>query len=216
MGDSVVEVETTDAAADASDAVSETASDAALDYASDSAFDLAALEGELQAGSAAPSSSAQQIASKADEIEIGVEEFLSESLVTEASHVLESAKAEEKLAQRREARERMERVEKRAQEILKELECETRHEEEIRELEAAISTADEPVGEHSPEEDARERGEEEEEEAPYVADDTEFIDKALASSKMGGLKEEIDLIERCLKLGHTPDAFAMYLRGIDD
>ena len=215
MGDSVVEVETTDAAADASDAVSETASDAALDYASDSAFDLAALEGELQAGSAAPSSSAQQIASKADEIEIGVEEFLSESLVTEASHVLESAKAEEKLAQRREARERMERVEKRAQEILKELESVTRHEEEIRELEAAISTADEPVGEPSPEEDARERGEEEAE-APYVADDTEFIDKALASSKMGGMKEEIDLIERCLKLGHTPDAFAMYLRGIDD
>ena len=168
-------------------------------------------------------------------MEATVERFLDESLLDDFKstplHTLESV-----LEQRKEADERRTRISERAEQLMQEELAKERHEKEVRDLQAAITETAEPP----PSRPTKAKGGGAATAAapavakadnpfsieasltgagksknlkPYVYNHTEFVTATDANRHLQGLRQENEMLRRCLQEPRKPGAFDSYLRA---
>lgn len=165
----------------------------------------------------APEHDVHSIASRAAEFEATVERFLDEAIISDVSSAMSGAAVDETLEIRREQQSRMQRVHERATQLMEEHVAKNRHAQEVRELEEAVSISRRPVSmgkqpaakQSAAEAPSARRAREPK---PYVADLTEFVGQAEADRSIQTLRQENDLLRRCLEDKNRPQAFNAYLK----
>jgi len=169
-----------------------------------------------------------RLAQEANEIEASIERFLDEALITEMREAPLTT-MEDVMEERRSRELSTARVHDRAKELLKEELSKAEHERDVEELERAVAASKQPASDASKAGAASEESETSRLHAeapvklngagcskglkPYLADLTEFVPEGEASRKARTLREENDLLRKCLADAGNPRAFEGYLRN---
>lgn len=164
-----------------------------------------------------------EVAAQATAHEAVVERFLDESLISDMSDAMSSAAVDETLDNRREQQLRQKRLHDRAIELMQEELAKERHAKEVRELSDAVSASREPekpaqgfkgkaAAAAAPDAGKPKARAKEREFKPYVADLTDFVGETEANRSMQALKQENELLKKCMADPKNPRAFSGYLR----
>mmetsp|Transcript_10214 Transcript_10214/g.33840 ORF Transcript_10214/g.33840 Transcript_10214/m.33840 type:complete len:185 (-) Transcript_10214:179-733(-) len=165
----------------------------------------------------AMNSRASEIAARASRFDAEVEQFLDEQIIGDIHSAADAEEREAALRQRREQRAARARISERAAELLQAELTRERHETELHQLQEAVASNRDARPPTPAGSGARAAGAAAGRVAkPYVADLTNFVSEAEAASSARALREENELLRRCLSgTAAKPDAFQSYLNALE-
>ncbi|KAL1529851.1 hypothetical protein AB1Y20_000782 [Prymnesium parvum] len=185
-------------------------------------------DGDLATDERAPS--VHDLARQGNELDAQIEQFLDEVLLDDIRQT-PLITMENVLEERRARAERAKRIKDRTQEMLQEEMAKQKHDEELRELEAAAAALRDPKNAPRAEMSVGAKAEENpfkqipdlpfklegigrsKDLKPYVANLTDFEPESHVKQQLGNLRSENELLQRCLRDSKRPGAFEAYLRS---